>query len=148
MDDINKQVNEAIKNLRKIAYDHGVEIREKTYLRRAGKVAKDKLSSAAPVVTGNLRDAAAFLNFKKDKEAVYVGHRYFSRTDSEGQRKNAIAPHSHLVEFGFIDRAGNRVEGNPIVKQTYELTRLQVLKNLEKEVEKLQQRLERKYGKA
>lgn len=143
---INVEVQEIITKLNKMAKDYGVEINNKTILKRAGKVTLQKLKSNAPVLTGNLRDAMAFLNFRKDKQGVYVGPRYHTTTNSEGEARNAIAPHAHLVEFGFIDKSGKRVEGKPFIKQTYEQTKGQVLANLEKEVAKLQSKLEKKYG--
>ena len=142
------EVQEIINVLNKMAYDYGVEINKKTILKRAGKITLQKLRSNAPVLEGHLRDSMAFLNFRKDKNGVYVGPRYHAATNSEGERKNAIAPHAHMVEYGFIDRSGKKVEGKPFIKQTYDQTKAQVLSNLEKEVVKFQRSLEKKYGKA
>lgn len=142
------EVKEITDKLNKIAYDYGVEINKKTILKRAGKITLLRLKNNSPILTGNLRDSMAFLSFRKDKTGVYVGPRYHTTTNSEGEARNAIAPHAHLVEYGFISKAGNRIEGKPFIKQTYEQTKNQVLKNLEDEIVKLQSRLEKKYGKA
>lgn len=142
------EIKEITERLNKIAYDYGVEINKKTILKRAGKVTLLKLKENAKVDTGALRDSMAFLSFRKDKTGVYVGPRYHTTTNSEGEARNAIAPHAHLVEFGFISKAGNRIKGKPFIKQTYEQTKNQVLKNLENEIVKIQSRLEKKYGKA
>lgn len=146
MSSVNIQVKDIVNRLNKMSYDIGVEINKKTILKKAGKVVLEKLRTNAPVDTGNLRDAQAFINRPKDKTGVLVGARYFSSTNSDGERKNAIAPHSHLIEFGWIDRGGNRHEGKPFVKQTYEQTKNQVVTNLISEVDKLEKKLEKKYS--
>lgn len=146
MSSVNIEVKDIVNKLNKMSHDIGVDINKKTILKKAGKVVLEKLKSNAPVDTGNLRDAQSFINRPKDKTGVLVGARYFSSTNSEGERKNAIAPHSHLIEFGWIDKAGNRHEGKPFVKQTYEQTKNQVLSNLISEADKLQKRLEKKYS--
>jgi hypothetical protein len=141
--DIRIEVSNIVKRLKEMEYHYGREIKEKVIFRRAGKVVKDTLKQDTPVDKGNLKASADYLNFRKDKNGLYVGNRYGSRKDIEGNNLKPIGPHAHLVEFGFIDRAGNRVEGNPIVKNTYEKTRLKVLANLENELIKLQKRFER-----
>lgn len=146
MSNANLEVKQIMDRLNKMSYDIGVDINKKTILKKAGKVVLEKLRSNAPVDTGGLRDSQAFINRPKDKTGVLVGARYFSSTNSDGERKNAIGPHSHLIEFGWIDRAGNRHEGRPYVKQTYEQTKNQVVSNLISEVDKLEKRLEKKYS--
>ena len=145
--DLKIEVADIIQRLNKIEYDYGQEINKKSLFRNAGRKVVKQLRSNAPVDEGNLRDSMAILNFKRDKTAIYAGPRYHSATNSEGERRNAIGPHAHLVEYGFITRSGKRVEGRPFIKQTYNQTKAAVIATLESDVIKLQKRLERKYGK-
>jgi hypothetical protein len=146
MDDIRRQFNEVIRRIREIENHYGIAINEKTIFRRAGKVVKDTMKQETPVDSGGLKESIDFLNFRKDKRALYVGARYNSSINQDGERNKPIGRHAHLVEFGFIDRSGKRVDGNPFVKRTHEKTKDVVLKNLEKELIKIQKRFERKYG--
>jgi HK97 gp10 family phage protein len=143
MSDINTDINRVVLKLRSMEKQYLTAINEKTILRRAGKVVKETMKQEVPTDTGNLKESLDFLNFRSDKTGVHVGARYNSSVNQDGERNKPIGRHAHLVEFGFIDRSGKRVDGNPFVKRTYEKTKLQVIKNLEKETEKLQKKIER-----
>lgn len=146
MNNIQKEFNEIIRKIRQMENHYGVAINEKTIFRRAGKIVKDTMRQETPVDTGGLKESIDFLNFRKDKRALYVGARYNSSINQDGERNKPIGRHAHLVEFGFIDRSGKRVEGNPFVKRTHDKTKDVVLKNLEKELIRIQKGFERKYG--
>lgn len=140
---INLELEAITKRLKAMGREYGVEIRRKNILKRAGKVVVTTMKGKAPEDTGDLKQSVNFLNFKNDKEAVYVGSKIDRKKEYDGKRPPAN--YAYLVEFGFVDKSGKRVEGTPFVKQTYDQTKNQVLSNLEKEIEKTQQRLERKY---
>lgn len=131
------------RKLQELSAKMGKEIKEKTIFRKAGKVVKDTMKQEVPVDTGRLRDSIDFLNFRKDKESLYVGARYNSSVDENGQTTKPTGRHAHLVEFGFIDKSGKRVEGNPFVKRTYNKTKDVVKANLIKEIDRLEKRIER-----
>lgn len=134
---IAEEMQRVIRKLGQVEHYIGQTINKKAILKKAGKPVLKKLQTDAPRDKGNLQESMAFLNFRKDKQAVYVGPRYNARTNSEGALSNKIAPHAHLVEFGWIDKNGNRHEGNPFIKHTYNSTKEIVLQNLNNEIQKV-----------
>ena len=143
MSNLQFELNHISKKLKELELEHGKAINQKTIFKRAGKVVLQKLQSNAPEDTGELKKSHAFINRRRDKTGILVGARYFSNTNSEGEKTNATGKHSHLMEFGWIDRSGKRHEGRPYVKQSYEQTKNQVESNLIKEIDKVQKKFER-----
>lgn len=128
-DQIAAQMQRVLNDLYKTEAFIGRAIRKKSLLKRAGRVVLTTLKEKAPERSGKLKESMDFITFRKSKNAVFVGPRYFAKNGKPG------APHAHLVEFGFTARNGTFVQGNPFIKQTYEQTKLLVLKNLEDEIQ-------------
>lgn len=126
MDDVQKQMNEIVKKLDKIAYEYDLSINKKEILKRAGSPAVGNLKARAMAIkdTGKLANSVEFV-LKRAKRAVYVGYNYKK------------AKHGHLIEYGWTARNGKYVPGFNIVKKTYEATKAQILKNLTVELERV-----------
>lgn len=114
----------------------------KSFLRQGGKIVLKEMKNRVPVDTGQLRDSLAIMNFKRQPNSIFIGARYFGRVNSEGTNVSKIGPHAHLVEFGFIDRSGKRVEGHPFVKPTYIATKAASEAAVIKAIEKFQKNWE------
>jgi len=112
---------------------YNTAISQKTILKKAGRPALTGIRNAAAEIkdTGALMRSAEWIK-TKSKRSVMAGFNY---------RKGGS--HAHLVEFGFITRNGKRVKGRPIVKETFEATKDQVLQNLIEEMKKTQATIER-----
>lgn len=130
---INDEVNEAVKNLYDMLDKYNTAISKKTLLKRAGAVALKGLKEKALEIkkTGALLGSAQWIN-TRSKSSVLAGFNY---------RRGGS--HAHLIEFGWMTKKGNRVEGRPIVKITYEKTKDQILANLINEMQKTQAKIER-----
>jgi hypothetical protein len=126
MDDVQKQINDIIKKLDKMAYQYDLEINRKEILKRAGYPAVGNLKGRAMAIkdTGELASSVEFV-LKKSKRSVYVGYNY------------EYAKHGHLIELGWTARNGEYVPGFNLVKKTYEATKSQILKNLIVELERV-----------
>jgi hypothetical protein len=124
---VQKEFDQAIRNIYQMAEQVGININRKEILRRAGNVAKQELKARAAEVqdTGNLKKSVAWV-LNKIKSAVYVGYNYKNK-----------GRHGHLIEFGWTDRGGGYVPGYGLVKKTFESTKEQVLKNLIEESKKI-----------
>lgn len=138
------EANKINAKLKFILKEYEGAINAKALLKRAGKLTLETMKNKVPVDTGRLRDSLAFLNFKRDPMAIYVGARYRSPKDQDGNDKRPTGRHAHLVEYGFIDRSGKKVEGTPFVKQTYEATAQPTLKALENELERFHSKMEKR----
>ena len=110
---INAEINQAVKNLYDMLDKYNTAISKKTLLKRAGAVALKGLKDEARKIkrSGDLLKSAGWIN-TKSKSSVLAGFNY---------RKGGS--HAHLIEFGWMTKNGNRVEGNTIVKKTYERTK-------------------------
>lgn len=130
---INDEVNQAVKNLYDMLDKYNTAISKKTLLKRAGRVALSELKQQAGAIkrTGNLQKSAQWIN-TRSKSSVLAGFNY---------RRGGS--HAHLIEFGWMTKNGNRVEGRPIVKITYEKTKDQIVANLINEMQKTQAKIER-----
>lgn len=130
---INDEVNEAVKNLYDMLDKYNTAISKKTLLKRAGGVALSELKQQAGAIkrTGNLQKSAQWIN-TRSKSSVLAGFNY---------RRGGS--HAHLIEFGWMTKNGKRIEGNPIVKKTYEKTKDQIVANLINEMQKTQAKIER-----
>lgn len=130
---INDEVNQAVKNLYDMLDKYNTAISKKTLLKRAGAVALKGLKEKALEIkkTGALLGSAQWIN-TRSKSSVLAGFNY---------RKGGS--HAHLIEFGWMTKNGNRVKGRPIVKQTYEKTKDQIVANLINEMQKTQAKIER-----
>jgi hypothetical protein len=128
-----EQIQEVVKNLEKMLQKYNTAISQKTILKKAGRPALTGIRNAAAEIkdTGALMRSAEWIK-TKSKRSVMAGFNY---------RKGGS--HAHLVEFGFITRNGKRVKGRPIVKETFEATKDQVLQNLIEEMKKTQATIER-----
>ena len=128
-----EEIREAVKNLEKMLQKYNTAISQKTILKKAGRPALTGIRKAAYDIkdTGNLYKSAEWLN-TKSKRSVMAGFNY---------RKGGS--HAHLVEFGFITKNAKRVKGRPIVKETFEATKDQILQNLIEEMRKTQATIER-----
>jgi hypothetical protein len=126
MDSVEKQMNDIVKKLDKMAYEYDLSINKKEILKRAGSPAVGNLKSRATAIkdTGKLASSVEFV-LKRAKRAVYVGYNYKK------------AKHGHLIEFGWTKRNGQYQAGLGIVKKTYEATKAQILKNLIVELERV-----------
>jgi len=127
VDTIQRDINEAIDNLYKMAKKVDANIKRKEVLKRAGNVARVELKSRASAIedTGNLKRSVAWV-LNKIKSAVYVGYNYKNK-----------GRHGHLIEYGWTNRGGGYVPGYGLVKKTFESTKEQVLKNLIEESKKI-----------
>jgi len=112
---------------------YNTAISKKTLLKRAGRMALSELKQQAGAIkrTGNLQKSAQWIN-TRSKSSVLAGFNY---------RRGGS--HAHLIEFGWVTKNGNRVEGRPIVKITYEKTKDQILQNLVNEMQRTQAKIER-----
>ena len=130
---INDEVNQAVKNLYDMLDKYNTAISKKTLLKRAGGVALKGLKEKALEIkdTGALLGSAQWIN-TRSKSSVLAGFNY---------RRGGS--HAHLIEFGWMTKNGNRVEGRPIVKITYEKTKDQIVANLINEMQKTQAKIER-----
>ncbi len=128
-----EEIQEVVKNLEKMLQKYNTAISQKTILKKAGRPALTGIRNAAAEIkdTGALMRSAEWIK-TKSKRSVMAGFNY---------RKGGS--HAHLVEFGFITRNGKRVKGRPIVKETFEATKDQVLQNLIEEMKKTQATIER-----
>jgi hypothetical protein len=97
---LKKELKEIQLNMIKLAGKIDNQIKRKDMMKRAGEPLLNEVISTAPVDTGNLKNSIEYLPFNKSKYSVFVGPNY---------RKGGS--HAHLVENGFIDRSGTRVEG-------------------------------------
>ena len=130
---INEEMNQAVKNLYDMLDKYNTAISKKTLLKRAGGVALKGLKQEALEIkdTGALLRSAQWIN-TRSKTSVLAGFNY---------RKGGS--HAHLIEFGWMTKKGNRVEGRPIVKMTYDRTKDQIVANLISEMQKTQAKIER-----
>ena len=132
----NQEIEQAVKALYTMLDKYNTAINAKTLLKKAGRPALDGIRQAAGDIkdTGALMRSAEWIN-TKSKRSVMAGFNY---------RKGGS--HAHLVEYGFLTKNGKRVEGNPIVKKTFEATKDQILKNLIDELSRTQAKIEREIG--
>ena len=116
----NQEIADAVKALNKMLDKYNTAISAKTLLKKAGRPALTGIRKAAEEIkdTGALMRSAEWIN-TKSKRSVLAGFNY---------RKGGS--HAHLIEYGWVAKNGNRVEGNPIVKKTFEATKDQILQNL------------------
>ena len=130
---INAEINQAVKNLYDMLDKYNTAISKKTLLKRAGAVALKGLKDEARKIkrSGDLLKSAGWIN-TKSKSSVLAGFNY---------RRGGS--HAHLIEFGWVTKSGSRVEGNPIVKRTYERTKNMIVQNLEMELKRTQAKIER-----
>lgn len=130
---INDEINKAVKNLYDMLDKYNTAISKKTLLKRAGAVALKGLKDEATKIkrSGDLLKSAGWIN-TRSKSSVLAGFNY---------RKGGS--HAHLIEFGWMTKSGSRVEGNPIVKRTYERTKNIIVQNLEMELKRTQAKIER-----
>lgn len=113
-----------------------------SFLRAGGKIVLKEMRNRVPVDTGQLKESLAMMKFKGDINSIYIGARYYSRVNIEGENVSKIGPHAHLVEFGFIDRSGQRVKGKPFVKPTFVATKATSEAAIIKAIEKFQKQWE------
>lgn len=113
-----------------------------TFLRAGGRIVLKEMRTRVPVDTGQLKESLAMMKFKGDPNSIYIGARYYSRVNIEGENVSKIGPHAHLVEFGFISRSGKRVEGKPFVKPTFTATKAASEMAVIKAIEKFQKQWE------
>ena len=99
----------------------------------APKSKKTVIRKGKIIPSGALKRSIKFLPLRKTED-VFVGSDF------------RIAPHAHLVEFGFRHHTGEQVPGKFFAKKSYEQTKSQVLINLvelaKKEFEKYGKQLE------
>lgn len=121
---ISKKLDLLTKGLKK-------EIQENRNLKkRASKFVINEMRAKAPtakfeiirkdknIKPGALKRSIQFLPLRKSFD-VFIGPRA------------KIAPHAHLVEYGYVHWKDKKFkQGTPFVKQTYEQTKGQILKNL------------------
>ncbi|HMR88483.1 MAG TPA: HK97 gp10 family phage protein [Saprospiraceae bacterium] len=124
---VDQQINNIVANMGRISSYLDKSINAKTILKRASKVAVQRMKSKAPVGdTGNLERSVGFVSARKAKGKVLIGPRYGKGGGN----------HANLIEFGFIHPSGKRVEGQPFVLETYQETKDQILANLRAELKK------------
>lgn len=116
----NQEIADAVKALNKMLDKYNTAIGAKTLLKKAGRPALTGIRKAAEEIkdTGALMRSAEWIN-TKSKRSVLAGFNY---------RKGGS--HAHLIEYGWITKNGERVKGRPIVKDTFEATKDQILQNL------------------
>ena len=133
MANTNQEITDIVNALEKMLKKYNTAISQKTLLKKAGRPALAGIRNAAAEIkdTGALMRSAEWIK-TKSKRSVMAGFNY---------RKGGS--HAHLVEFGFITRNGKRVKGRPIVKDTFEATKDQILQNLIEEMRKTQATIER-----
>ena len=133
MANTNQEITDIVNALEKMLKKYNTAISQKTLLKKAGRPALAGIRNAAAEIkdTGALMRSAEWIK-TKSKRSVMAGFNY---------RKGGS--HAHLVEFGFITRNGKRVKGRPIVKDTFEATKDQILQNLIEEMRKTQAIIER-----
>ena len=124
--DIDKQIYDIVSNLKIMAKYLDKPLREKTLLRRASKFVVNRMKEKAPVDTGEMRDSIGFKKLRRAKRSVFIGP----------GSKGWIGIHPKLIEYGYVNRSGNRVAAQPFVKPTYEETKGQILDNLRNEITK------------
>jgi hypothetical protein len=126
MDSVEKQMNDIVKKLDKMAYEYDLSINKKEILKRAANPAVGNLKARATSIkkTGRLASSVKFV-IPKAKRAVYVGYDY------------KMAQHGVLIEYGWTKRNGQYKSGYGLVKKTYEATKAQILKNLIVELERV-----------
>jgi HK97 gp10 family phage protein len=117
--DINKKLNRLAQGLKEDLQEN------KAVKKKAARPVVNAMRTNAPKgPTGNLKRSIQILPLKSND--VFVGP------------KAKIAPHAHLVEYGFKHyRNGKKVEGKPFVKQSYDQTKAQVLEILKKGAEEI-----------
>ena len=130
---INDQINQVVDNLFTMLDRYNTSINKKTILKRAGKPAIDQLKQEARSIkrTGALLRSIQWIN-TRSRNSVFAGFNY---------RRGGS--HAHLIEFGWITKNGNRVEGNPIVRRTYDRVKEEIFSNLVNELERTQAQIER-----
>lgn len=133
---INREINEAVDQLYKMLDKYNTAINNKALLKKAGNVALKSLRQKAGDIqdTGALKRSTTWIN-TKSKRSVLAGFDYWN-----GGR------HAHLVEYGFVTKNGNYVPGYNLVKNTFEETKEQILKNLVEELKDTQSKIEREIG--
>ena len=133
MANTNREITDIVNALEKMLKKYNTAISQKTLLKKAGRPALAGIRNAAAEIkdTGALMRSAEWIK-TKSKRSVMAGFNY---------RKGGS--HAHLVEFGFITSNGKRVKGRPIVKETFEATKDQILQNLIEEMRKTQATIER-----
>lgn len=136
MSTIDQQINSINRQLNRLAQGLKEDIaHNKKLKKKASKILITTMRANAPEgETGNLKRSIKFLPFSKSQD-VFIGP------------SAKIAPHAHLVEFGFTHyKDGKRKAVQPFVKQSYEATKGVILSNLtaeaKKEFEKWGKRLE------
>lgn len=124
---VEQQIAGIVSNMNAISTYLDRSIQSKTLLRRASKIAVDRMRSKAPVGdTGNLERSIGFISSRRRKKSIMIGPKYGKGGGN----------HANLVEFGFIHSSGKRVEGQPFVLETYDETKTQILTNLQNEIKK------------
>ena len=133
MGNTNQEIADVVKAFNKMLDKYNTAISSKTLLKKAGSPALTGIRKAAEEIkdTGSLMRSAEWIK-TKSKRSVLAGFNY---------RKGGS--HAHLVEFGFITKNAKRVKGRPIVKETFEATKDQILQNLIEEMRKTQATIER-----
>lgn len=133
---INREINEAVDQLYKMLDKYNTAINNKALLKKAGNVALKSLRQKAGDIqdTGALKRSTTWIN-TKSKRSVLAGFDYWNG-----------GLHAHLVEYGFVTKNGNYVPGYNLVKNTFEETKEQILKNLVEELKDTQSKIEREIG--
>lgn len=136
MSNTNQEINDVVRALGRMLRSYNTAIRGKTILKRAARPALDGLRRSAGEIrdTGNLMRSAKFINTRSNN-SVMVGYKYTNELN-----------YAHLIEYGWITRDGQRIQGNPIVRNTFEATKEQILQNLVQELRRTQAQIEREIG--
>lgn len=132
MDSIDLEISNINKRLNKLANGLKYDVQKnKALKRKAGRTLEAKMYLLAPrhpktvkrkgktIAPGALKRSIKFLNLRRSDD-VFVG------PDAK------IAPHAHLVEFGFAHWKGGFVGGKYFCKKSYEQTKHLVLAELTK----------------
>jgi hypothetical protein len=134
---VDAAIAQGVANLYKMLDKYNVAIDKKTILMRAGDVALKELRRAANEIrdTGNLRKSVKWIR-TRSASSVLLGYDY-----RRGGR------HAHLIEYGWFKKRKKKgpkyIPGYALVKKTFQKTKKQVAKNIERELKATQKQIEK-----
>ena len=120
--ELKRDLREIQLNMIKLVGKVQYKIKQKDLLKRAGEPLLNEVVNTVPIDTGNLKNSLEYLPLNNAKYNVFIGPNY---------RKGGA--HAHLVENGFIDRSGKRVEGQKWMRKSLRKKSGEVLMNMKKE---------------
>lgn len=108
-------INRVMNNLRGIEKYLDNQIKAKTVLRKAARIAVNQMKNEAPEDEGVLKRSIKVLPSRKSRNSVLVGPQF--------KQKDRPSNHAHLVEFGHVAPNGKYIPGTPFISRTYEKTK-------------------------